>query len=63
MGERLDALLQLVVDVGEGELRPLAMHRLRDAPGDRAIGGDAHDERALAGEKSHSAVPASERRK
>ena len=51
--ERLDALLQLVVDVGERELGALAVQRLRDAPGDRAIGGDAYDEGAFAGEKSH----------
>ena len=53
MRQRLDALFHLVVDVGEGELGALAMHRLRDAPGDRAISGDAYDEGALAGEKSH----------
>ena len=51
--ERLDALLHLVVHVGEGELRALAMHRLGDAPGDRAVGRDADDEGALASEKSH----------
>src|SRR6185437_13846178 len=47
-----------VVRVREGELRPLTMHRLCDAPRDRAIGRDANDERALAGEKSHCKVSA-----
>src|ERR1700733_1828569 len=53
LGERLHALLQLVVKVGEGERGAFAMHRLRDAPGNGAVGGDANDERALAGEKAH----------
>src|SRR5437868_14334392 len=57
MGQRLDPLLHLVVDIGEGELSPLAMHRLRDAPGDRAIGRHPYDERALAGQKSHGLEP------
>jgi hypothetical protein len=48
LGQRLDALLHLVVDVREGELRAFAMHRLGDAPCDRAVGCDADDERALA---------------
>ena len=47
LGERLDALLHLVVDVGEGELGAFTMHRLRDTPCDRAVGRDADDERAL----------------
>src|SRR6202140_4047048 len=35
MRERLDAPFHLVVDVGEGELGSLPVHRLRDAPRDR----------------------------
>ena len=53
LGERLDALLHLVVGVGEGELGAFAMHGLGDAPGDRTICRHAHDEGALAGKKSH----------
>jgi len=48
--------LELVVDVRKRELRALAVARLRDAVGDRAIVQDARDEQALAGEKSHAAV-------
>src|SRR6266513_1126626 len=57
MRERLDALFHLVVDVGEGELGTLAVHGLRDAPRDGAIGRNAYDEGTLAGEKSHDEPP------
>ena len=57
MGQRLDALAHLVIHVREGELRALPMHRLRDAPRDRAVGRNPDDEGALAGEKSHKHVP------
>ncbi len=56
--ERLDALFHLVVDVGEGELGAFAMHGLRDAPGDGAIGGDADDERAFAAQEIPCVPPA-----
>src|SRR5207237_3821075 len=55
--EGLDPLLHLVVEVGECELGALAVHRLGDTPGDRAIGRDPDDEGALAGEKSHGFIP------
>src|SRR5205085_11242827 len=35
----------------------LAVHRLGDTPGDRAIGRDPDDEGAFAGEKSHGFIP------
>ena len=35
------------------ELGAFAMHRLRDAAGDRALGREADDQGAFAGEKSH----------
>src|SRR6202049_864498 len=53
MRERLDALFHLVVDVGEGELGSLPVHRLRDAPRNGAFGRNPDDEGAFAGEKSH----------
>ena len=40
LGERHDALGH-AFDVRERELRALAMHGLRDAPGDGAIGREA----------------------
>ena len=48
-GERLDALLERLALVGEGDLGALVGERLGDAPGDRVLVGDAHDEAALAG--------------
>ena len=47
--ERQHTLLQLVVGVRDGELCALTVHRLRDAPGDGPVVGNAHDEAALAG--------------
>src|SRR5690606_27038297 len=47
------ALGQLVVLVAEGELRAFAPQRIGDAPCDRAMACEAHDDGALAGEKSH----------
>ena len=46
--ERLDPLLQRVALIGERELGALRMAGLRDAPGDRPVVGDAHDQAALA---------------
>ena len=53
LGERLHAILELLVDVGERELGAFAMHGLRDAPGDGTIGCDADDERALTAQETH----------
>ena len=47
-GERLDALLQRVALVGERELRAGCVRGRGDAPGERAVVGDAHDQPALA---------------
>ena len=53
-GERLDALLERFALVGEGDLGALVGEGLGDAPGDRVVVGDAHDEAALAGHQSLS---------
>ena len=60
-GERLDALLQRVALIGERELRALRARGAGDAPGDRAVVGDAHDEAALAGHQlpAHASAPRS----
>ena len=50
----VDAVLEPVVLVREGEAGAFAVHRLGDAPGDRAMAGDADDECALALEESHA---------
>ena len=47
-GQRLDPLLQRVALIGEGELGALRVRGPGDAPGDRAVVGDAHDQAALA---------------
>ena len=46
--QRLDALAERLALIGEGELGALRGQRLGDAPGDRMIIGDAHDQAALA---------------
>ena len=46
--QRLDPLLQGLSLVGEGQRGALRGRRLGNAPGDRAIVGDAHDEAAFA---------------
>jgi hypothetical protein len=46
--QRLHALAKGLSLVGEGKLCPFGGHRLGDAPGDRAVVGDAHDQPALA---------------
>ena len=48
-GQRLDALLQGVALIGERDFGALRGAGLGDAPGDRAIVGDAHDQATLAG--------------
>ncbi len=45
--ERLDALFQRVALIGERQFGTLRMAGLRDAPGNRPVVGDAHDEAAL----------------
>ena len=57
LGQRLDAFLELLVDVGERELGAFAMHGLGDAPGDGTIGRDADDQRALAAQEPHVVCP------
>ncbi len=46
--QRLDALLERIALIGEGELGALGAAGLGDAPGDRAVVGDPHDQAALA---------------
>ena len=48
LGERQRAAAEGAVLIGESELRALAGEDARDAPGDRSLVGDAHDEPALA---------------
>ena len=48
LGQRLDPLLQGVALIGEGELGAVRMAGLGDAPGDRPVVGDPHDQAALA---------------
>ena len=55
-GERLHAPAEMLALIGEGELRALRGERLGDAPGDRMIVGDAHDQAALAGHQAVHAV-------
>ena len=47
-GERLDALLERIALIGEGELGAGRVACLGDAPGDRAVVGKAEDHPALA---------------
>src|SRR5437764_14027793 len=56
--EGLDPLLHPVVQVGEGEPGALAVQRLGDTPGARALGRDPDDEGAFAGEKYQGFIPA-----
>ena len=47
LGERLHALEQRVALIGEGELGAMRVQRLGDAPGDRVVVGDPHDQPAF----------------
>ena len=49
-GQRTDPLLECLPDVGEAQLGPFAMRRLRDAPGDAALVGHTHDQASTARE-------------
>ena len=57
-GQRLDALLEGFALIGKRDLGALVGAGLGDAPGDRAIVGDAHDEAALAGHQALSSCHA-----
>src|SRR5690606_6184593 len=57
LGEFLDATLELVVLVGEGEFGALAMHGSGNARSDGEFTGDAYDQYALSCEKSHVVLP------
>ncbi len=46
--QRLDALLERIALIGEGESRALRRRGLGDAPGDGAVVGHSHDQAALA---------------
>ena len=47
LGERPNPLLQGVALIGEGEVGALRMAGLGDAPGDRPVVGNPHDQAAL----------------
>ena len=47
LGERLDALLQRIALIGEGQFGAMASAGLGDAPGERAVVGDPHDQAAF----------------
>ena len=48
LGQRQRAAAESAALIGEGEFGALAREHAGDAPGDRAVVGDAHDEAALA---------------
>jgi len=56
-GEFFDAALELVVLVGEGQFGAFAVHGGSDARGNRQFAGDANDQYALTGEKTHIQHP------
>ena len=51
-GQRLDPLLQRIALIGECKLGALRPAGLGDAPGNRAVVGDPHDQAALAAHKT-----------
>ncbi len=55
--EFLDATLELVALVGESQFCTFAMHGGGDAGGNRKFAGNADDQYALTGEKTHVLVP------
>src|SRR5690606_40113418 len=57
LGERTHAALERLVQIGEGELRALLMHRLADAPRDATVVGHAEDERSLPRGEAHICGP------
>ena len=56
-GQFLDAPLELVVLVGEGEFGTLTRERFCDSRCDRAIARDANDQRPFAGHEAHRCSP------
>ena len=52
-----DAVFEALALVGEGELGAFAAHGLGDAVGDGALGGQAYDECAFTGKKTHEVIP------
>ncbi len=51
--QRLDALAERLALIGEGEFRTMRGERLGDAPGNRILVRDPHDEAALSGHEAH----------
>ncbi len=47
-GQRFDTLLQRIALIGEGDFAALCMNGLGNAPRNRTIVGDAHDDAAFA---------------
>ncbi|MNJ63538.1 hypothetical protein D3C77_594500 [compost metagenome] len=56
-GELLDATLELVVLISERQFGAFTVHGGGDARGDRQFAGNADDQYALTGEKTHVLVP------
>ena len=60
-GQRLDALLQRIALIGQGNFAALGVDGLGDTPSDRTVVGDAHDDASLAlhqtGCFSHTLLP------
>ena len=56
LGQRFHPLLQGVALIGEGEIGAMVAAGPRDAPGNRPVIGDPHDEAALA---AHQTRPVS----
>ncbi len=53
LGHFFNAWFQLVVLIGEGELSAFAGEGLGNAPGDRALACEPHDQRTLSSHESH----------
>ena len=64
LGRELDdPIAQVVVDIGERELRAFALARARDAVGDRAVRQQPGDQDLAVGEQAHRRACASEQRR
>ena len=57
LGQRLDPLLERVALIGEGKFGAMLAAGPRDAPGDRAVVGDAHDQPAFAAHQARGFRP------
>ena len=57
LGEAFDTLFEFLALVGKGQVRALCVHRLGNAPRNRPIAGNAHDEYAFVLQKTHNGAP------